>query len=114
MYLTQNEAESILNLMQASNTEPGAGEIAMLTKINESYPELLRYNVPFQNILKDQEAIKKSAMVQISDLLKEAKALVAQATVISKATGIGFEMYIGDPDQSSHFDPTEGWNSSNC
>lgn len=114
MYLTQNEAESLLNLMQASSNKPGAGEIAMLTKINESYPRLLKNNAVFQQILKDQEAIKKSAMVQISALLKSAKELVAQATVISKEAGVGFELYIGDPDQGSHFDPTEGWNSSNC
>jgi hypothetical protein len=114
MYLTLNEAESILNLMQASSTEYGSGELAMLTKINDSYPQLLRNNAPFQKILKEQEARKKSAMVQISDLLAQAKLLVAQATTISKECGVGFELYIGDPDQSSHFDPTDGWNSSNC
>lgn len=114
MYLTLNEAESILNLMQASNTEYGSGEIAMLIKINESYPQLLRHNAGFQRILKDQEARKKSALSKISDLLQQAKALVAQAVEVSKESGVGFDLYIGDPDQSSTYDPTEGWNSSNC
>lgn len=116
MQLTRDEAQIFLNMIDGNETVPDSS-FPILDKIYKSFPNLLRgtkYIALLNAWQANREKIKKSALAQISELLKDAKENVEEASRIAKAAGVGFELYIGDPDYSCYFDPVEGWNSSNC
>lgn len=118
MDITRDEAEVIFNLIQKSDGDTvSEGNLAVLHKIKRAFPAMLtgtKYLAILADDARKKETIKKSALAKIAELLDDAKAKVAEATKVAKAAGVGFELLIGDPDQSSYFDPREGWNASNC
>lgn len=114
--ITREEAETIFNMVKVTK-EHNDGTIAVLKKLSDAYPDLLR-GTEFPKLISAYDArirvTKQEATRRINELLDTAKKAVTEATKVAKAAGVSFELYIGDPDISQSFDAHQGWNSSNC